>query len=59
MESHKINIVIVDDHPIVIEGLKMMLNSQSYFHISESFTSGSEILSFIRSNRNPELHPVQ
>jgi DNA-binding NarL/FixJ family response regulator len=50
MENKKINIVIVDDHPIVIEGLRMMLNSQPLFNVSESFTSGLETLSFIRSN---------
>lgn len=50
MQTEKINIVIVDDHPIVIEGLKMMLGNQSYFHISESFTTGSEIITFIKTN---------
>ncbi len=50
MENKRINIVIADDHPIVIEGLKMMLNSQPFFHISESFTSGLETISFIRSH---------
>lgn len=49
MENEKINIVIVDDHPIVIEGLKMLLNSQPFFNISGSFTSGAETISFIRS----------
>lgn len=51
MENEKINIVIVDDHPIVIEGLKMMLNSQPAFNIPETFTSGSEIISFISSHK--------
>ncbi|ROI04084.1 DNA-binding response regulator [Chryseobacterium sp. G0240] len=51
MENKKINIVVVDDHPIVIEGLKMMLNSKPHFNVSESFTSGSEIISFIKSNK--------
>lgn len=50
MQTEKINIVIVDDHPIVIEGLKMMLSNQSYFHVSESFTTGSEIITFIKTN---------
>lgn len=50
MQSHKINIVIVDDHPIVIEGLKMMLKRQSFLTVSETFTSGSDIMSFLRSN---------
>jgi DNA-binding NarL/FixJ family response regulator len=52
MQTEKINIVIVDDHPIVIEGLKMMLSNQSYFHILQSFTTGSEIIEFIKA------HPI-
>ena len=50
MENDMINIVIVDDHPIVIEGLKMMLQNQPFLRISESFTSGLEIIDFIRSH---------
>ncbi|MEN4762246.1 response regulator transcription factor [Chryseobacterium sp. C39-AII1] len=50
MQSHKINIAIVDDHPIVIEGLKMMLNNQSIFNVVEAFTSGLEIINFVQSN---------
>ncbi|MBB6329171.1 DNA-binding NarL/FixJ family response regulator [Chryseobacterium sediminis] len=49
MENEKINIIIVDDHPIVIEGLRMMLNSQPFFNISGSFTSGAETINFIQS----------
>ncbi|MDR6456930.1 DNA-binding NarL/FixJ family response regulator [Chryseobacterium vietnamense] len=49
MENEKINIVIVDDHPIVIEGLRMMLKSQPFFNVAGSFASGAETLSFIRS----------
>ncbi|MFC3161185.1 response regulator [Chryseobacterium arachidis] len=44
------NIVIVDDHPIVIEGLKIMLKNQPLFHISQTFNKGSEVLGFIKSN---------
>ncbi|UWX58821.1 response regulator transcription factor [Chryseobacterium oranimense] len=51
MENKKINIVIVDDHPIVIEGLKMMLNSQLGFTVSKSFTSGLELIDFIRNHK--------
>jgi len=50
MPSHKINIALVDDHPIVIEGLKIMLNNQSIFHVVETFTCGSEMMRFIPSN---------
>ena len=49
MRSHKINIVIVDDHPIVIEGLKIMLNDQPLFHILQTFTRGSEVIGFVQS----------
>ncbi|MFC3758698.1 response regulator [Chryseobacterium tructae] len=51
MENEKINIAIVDDHPIVIEGLKMMLNSHPSFNIPETFTSGSEIITFVNSSK--------
>jgi len=51
MENKRINIVIVDDHPIVIEGLKMMLSSQLGFTVSQSFTSGSEIIDFIKNHQ--------
>lgn len=50
MQSHKINIVIVDDHPIVIEGLKIMLSDKPFFHISKTFTNGGEVIQFITSN---------
>ncbi|WP_126653893.1 response regulator transcription factor [Chryseobacterium aureum] len=51
MENEKINIVIVDDHPIVIEGLKLMLNSQPVFNVAGSFASGAETISFIQSEK--------
>lgn len=50
MENKKINIAIVDDHPIVIEGLKMMLSTQLGFSVSASFTTGSEIIGFMRNH---------
>jgi len=50
MKNEKINIVIVDDHPIVIEGVRMMLKNQPFFNIMETFTSGSEIMNFISGN---------
>lgn len=50
MQSHKINIVIVDDHPIVIEGLKIMLSAKPFFHLSKTFNNGGEVIQFIKSN---------
>ncbi|KMQ69278.1 LuxR family transcriptional regulator [Chryseobacterium sp. FH2] len=51
MPSHKINISIVDDHPIVIEGLKTMLAHHQIFNVIEAFTCGSQIISFIQKNK--------
>ena len=48
--SHNINIVIVDDHPIVIQGLKMMLENQKFFHIAATFNDGAGIRNFIATN---------
>ena len=50
MPSHKIKIGIVDDHPVVIQGLKMMLENEKYFEISGTFVDGASILSFIKNN---------
>lgn len=50
MQSHKINIVIVDDHPIVIEGLKIMLSHKPFFHLSKTFNNGGAVIQFIKSN---------
>lgn len=54
MPSNKINIVIVDDHPIVLEGLRIMLKNEPLYHISGSFTSGAGVLDFIKLN-NTEI----
>lgn len=48
--SHNISIVIVDDHPIVIQGLKMMLENEKYFQIVATFNDGAGIRNFINTN---------
>lgn len=45
----KIYIAIVDDHPVVIEGLKALLKTEDYLH-TVSFTTGAGILSHIQEN---------
>lgn len=50
MRQPKINIIIVDDHPVVIQGLKMMLDGYSHFIVRGTFTDGSGILSFLKTN---------
>ncbi|AZI23068.1 DNA-binding response regulator [Chryseobacterium taklimakanense] len=48
--SHNISIVIVDDHPIVIQGLKMMLENEKFFSIVATFNDGAGIRNFIKTN---------
>ncbi|MCF3107915.1 response regulator transcription factor [Niabella sp. CC-SYL272] len=42
-------IAIVDDHPIVIEGLKNLLTSETEFEIV-SFTTGNDFLNYLKTN---------
>lgn len=48
--SHNISIIIVDDHPIVIQGLKMMLENQKFFQICGTFNDGAGLRSYIATN---------
>ncbi len=48
--SDKINIALVDDHPIVIQGLKNMLENEKYFNICGTFNNGAGIVNFLLSN---------
>jgi len=50
MLQHKTKIAIVDDHPIVIEGLrKLLADYHSIIELSESFTNGSDFISFLKN----------
>ncbi len=50
--KEKINIAIVDDHPIVIEGLQKVL-MQAYQYVSTiCFTSGNEFIRFLSKGKN-------
>lgn len=55
MSQDKIILAIVDDHPVVIEGLKTLLKSETDINASVSFTQGGEFLSFLKEN---EVHIV-
>lgn len=41
------SIVIVDDHPIVIEGLSALLQADKDLHVIATFTAGQAFLSFL------------
>ena len=45
-----IKILIIDDHPLVIDGIKTMLKDIGYLHIEAAAKTGKEALSFLSSN---------
>lgn len=50
-----LNILLVDNHPIVREGLKSLLSNSSEYNIVGALGSGVEIFDFIRKN---EVHLI-
>lgn len=50
MYKNHLNLAIVDDHPMILEGLKSLLQQETNFQIF-SFTKGSAVLDFIKENR--------
>lgn len=48
---NKLRTIIVDDHPIVIEGLKNLLSHETNLEILEGFCNGNELLGFLKNNR--------
>lgn len=45
-----IKIAILDDHPIVVEGLKQLLSAQKDFRVVGSFSRGETALAFLAEN---------
>ncbi|WP_025142158.1 response regulator [Pedobacter jeongneungensis] len=43
--------LIVDDHPIVVEGLKTLLKNEQNLKIVASFHNGTDLLAYIETNR--------
>lgn len=46
MSQHKHTLAIVDDHPIVIEGIKNLLSDHTDIEITGSFTNGRDFLDY-------------
>jgi len=51
MSHRKKTIVVVDDHPIVLDGLVQLLGSEDGLAVSGSFVNGKLLLDFLQSNR--------
>jgi DNA-binding NarL/FixJ family response regulator len=49
--NHKISIAIVDDHPIVIQGFRSLLENNPLYEIAGCFTTGGEFMNFLQQNR--------
>ncbi|WP_346238775.1 response regulator transcription factor [Niabella insulamsoli] len=47
--AEKIEIAIVDDHPMVVEGLKTLLKKEKNI-VTHSFTNGANLISFLQNN---------
>ena len=45
-----IKIVIIDDHPMVIEGISMFLSKSDNFEVIGGFTNGLDVLEFNKTN---------
>lgn len=50
-----INILIIDDHPLVIDGIRTMLRDESYLHIEGAVKSGKEALAFLDEDRSIDI----
>jgi DNA-binding NarL/FixJ family response regulator len=48
---HKISIAIVDDHPIVIQGFRSLLENNPLYEIAGCFTTGGEFMNFLQQHR--------
>ena len=49
--NQQLSIAIVDDHPIVIQGFRSLLENEPLYHIAGCFTTGNDFLSFLRNNK--------
>nr|WP_295868162.1 response regulator transcription factor [uncultured Chitinophaga sp.] len=48
MLQHNTKIALVDDHPIVMEGLEKVLSARENLEVAGQFTKGEDLLSFLK-----------
>ncbi|NTE00756.1 response regulator transcription factor [Agrobacterium tumefaciens] len=51
MQQNKLRTAIVDDHPIVIEGLKNLLKNESNIELIGGFQNGADIMLYLESEK--------
>ena len=49
--NHKISIAIVDDHPIVIQGFRSLLENNPLYEIAGCFMEGGALMNFLQQHR--------
>lgn len=49
--KNKVKLAVVDDHPIVIQGIVSLVNNLENMNVAGSFQSGSELLGFLKDNQ--------
>lgn len=49
MQHKPINVLIVDDHPMVVEGLKTLLSDDDTVFVKTHFTNGQDTLDFLET----------
>lgn len=49
-KQDKISIVLVDDHPLHLEGLELLLKKETKFDIINTFSTGESFLDFAKQN---------
>ena len=54
-DDGKITLMIVDDHPMVRDGLEMMLSARRIFKIVKTVACGQEAVAYIRENGIPDV----
>lgn len=51
MFAKQVNLVIVDDHPLIIQGLKALLSSHEQLNVLASFTKGQDVIAFLQEQK--------
>ena len=49
------DIILVDDHHIVRQGLEFLLSTVEEFNVIESFANGASFISYLSENQPPDI----
>ena len=49
-DKEKVKVIIVDDHPVVMEGLSSLLSRNDSIEVIGCFTNGNDVINFLANN---------